>query len=80
MTSNPPLLRNLSVTVCVHKKDIPPARLTANYTAPIAVLMSTPVYAHPALLLPLLIANSIWSRRGCDRGFVLWFRHGEYDG
>ena len=40
---------NLSVTVCVHKKDIPPARLTANYYAPVAVLMSTPVYAHPAL-------------------------------
>ena len=40
---------NLSVTVCVSMIDIPPARLTANYSAPIAVLMSTPVYAHPAL-------------------------------
>ena len=53
---------NLSVTVCVSMIDILPARLTANYSAPIAVLMSTPVYAHPALLLPLLIANSIYRR------------------
>ena len=47
-------------SVCVSKKDILPARLTANYYAPGAVLMSTPVYAHPALLLPLLITDSIF--------------------